>query len=72
MVDGEFASTVEDEGHDDVANTFVQDMSVVYIEEVRASMETGSHGDLLPSTRSESISSFHTAGSIGQLALSHF
>ena len=47
-------------------------MSVACTEEARASMETDSHGDLLPSTGSESISSFHTASSIGQLALSHF
>lgn len=56
---------VEDEGRDDVANTFVQDMSVVCTKEVRASVETGSHGDLLPSIGSESISSFHIVGSNG-------
>ena len=35
-------------------------------------MEMGSHDDLLPSTRCESISSFHTTTGIEQLALSHF
>jgi hypothetical protein len=42
VVGGEFSSTIEDVGHDDVVNTFIQDMSVVCIEEVRESMETNS------------------------------
>ena len=64
MVGGEFASTVEDEGRDDVANTFVQDMSVVCTGEVRASTKMVSHDGFLPSIGSESVSSFHTASSI--------
>ena len=64
VVGSEFGSTVEDEGCDDVANTFIQDMSVVCTEEVRASVEIGSHANLLPPTGSEYISPFHTVGSI--------
>lgn len=59
MVGGEFASTVGNDGHDNVANTFVQHMSAVGIEEVRALVETSSHGDLLRSAESGSIFSFH-------------
>ena len=64
VVGGEFASTVGDEGCDDVADTSIQLMRAIGTEEVRALGETSSHGDLLPSTGSESIS-FHTASSIG-------
>lgn len=55
--------------HDDVVDTFVQDIGAIGM---RVSGELGSHIDLLPSTRSGSISSSHTADSIGQLAASHF
>ena len=64
VVGGEFASTVGDDGCDNVADTSVQDMGVVGTDEIRVLGELGSHADLLPSTGSESISSSHTAGSI--------
>lgn len=70
VVGGEFASTVGDEGPDDVAISSVQDMGAIGTEEVRGLVETSSHGDLFPSARSKSISSFHTVGSIRQV--SHF
>ena len=72
MVGGEFASTVGDEGCDDVVDTSVQDMGAVGMDKVRVLVEPSSHVGLLSFAESESISSFHTGDSIGWLAVPHF
>lgn len=72
VVGGEFASMVGNEGCDDVVVTSVQDVDAVGTEEVREIVEMISHGDLLLPARSESISSTHTHGNIGHLAVPHF
>lgn len=72
VVGDEFASMVGDEVHDDVADTFFQDMGAVGTDEVRVLVELSSHDYLIPSAGSKSISSSHTTNSMGQLAVPHF
>lgn len=72
VVGGEFAPTVGDEEHDDVANTYVQDMGVFDTDEVGVPVESSSRVDLLPFAGSKSISSSHMANSTGQLVVPHF